>query len=50
MLIETFFFYSVSVIDQNMKEIKLFFKWLHSSMIHLSDNDSATDMIRVGVD
>ena len=34
------------VIDQNMKEIKLFFKWLHSSIIHLSDENSTTDMIR----
>jgi anaphase-promoting complex subunit 4 len=34
------------VIDQNMKEIKLFFKWLHASIIHLSDDQAATDMIR----
>jgi len=34
------------VIDQNMKEIKLFFKWLHSSIIHLSDDHSSNDMIR----
>ena len=29
-----------------MKEIKLFFKWLHSSIIHLGDENSAADMIR----
>lgn len=34
------------VIDQNMKEIKLFFKWLHASILHLSDDQAATDMIR----
>jgi hypothetical protein len=36
------------VIDQNMKEIKLFFKWLHSSIIHLSDDHAGSnaDMIR----
>lgn len=34
------------VIDQNMKEIKLFFKWLHASIVHLSDDQSTTDMIR----
>lgn len=34
------------VIDQNMKEIKLFFKWLHASIQHLSDDQGATDMIR----
>lgn len=34
------------VIDQNMKEIKLFFKWLHASMTHLNDDQSGIDMIR----
>lgn len=35
-----------SVIEQNMREIKIFFKWLHASIIHLGDDQSATDMIR----
>ena len=42
-----FIFQIKSVIDQNLKEIKLFFKWLHASILHLNDDQSATDMIRV---
>jgi hypothetical protein len=33
------------VVDQNMKEIKLFFKWLHSSIIHLNDEQAITEML-----
>jgi hypothetical protein len=33
------------VVDQNMKEIKLFFKWLHSSIIHLTDDQAVTEML-----
>lgn len=33
------------VIDQNMKEIKLFFKWLHASILHLNDDQGATERI-----
>jgi hypothetical protein len=33
------------VVEQNMKEIKLFFKWLHTSIVHLTDDQAVTEML-----